>query len=150
MPARADVPAATTSLLTIDAGSPVWAIASSAVENIEPFADDDDASAVDVRALLGGVEVHGQARRVITVQASGRRLRLLARGALLLRSIGQHEIVPLPAAFERSSALVSHVALVDGKPSLLVVSAERLLSALPTNESLSSLMLPHRPEATPC
>jgi hypothetical protein len=84
------------------------------------------------------------------VQASGRRARLLARGALVLRTVTERELVPLPPAFESGSQLVSHVGLVDDKPALLVVSPERLVRALPSTESSASSPLPHRPEALPC
>ncbi len=150
MPGRAEAEAGATALLTIDAGSPVWAIASDAVTMIEPFTDGDAETAVDVRALLGGGPVQDRARRVVTVQVAERRLRLIARGALQLRSLARHEIVPLPAAFEQRSPFVSHVALVDDEPVLLVVSPEPLLRALTATASPSSLTLPQRPEAIPC
>ena len=150
MPARADGAPATTVLLTIDGGNTVWAIPSAAVTNIEPFTDADAETAADVRALLGAAPAPDQTKRVLTLQDQGQRLRLLTCGALRLRTVAEHELVPLPPAFDRCSPLVTHVALVDGRAELLVLSAERLLLALKSAASFSSTTLSHRPEALPC
>jgi hypothetical protein len=151
MPARFDAEPLTTVLLTIDTGSAVWALPSAAVTAIEPFTESDRETVADVGQLLGAAPVGAsRTRRVLSVEVSGHRLRLLADGALMLRTIGQRELVPLPPALAGSSPFVTHVALVDGKPALLVVSPERLLLALHGAESLSSTTLAHRPETLPC
>lgn len=151
MPARADAQQATAALLTIDAGSTVWAIPSGAVANIEPYTEADAETIADVRALLGAGPVDpSQVPRVLTVRVSGQALRLLTRGALRLRTIAVADLVPLPPVLVRETSLVTHVALIDGKPALVVISPDRLLLALHGTDGRSSTTLAHRPEALPC
>lgn len=150
MPVRADAERATTALLTVEGGNLVWAIPSAAVTSIEPFTDADAATAADVRTLLRAAAADELTKRVLTLQVQSKLLRLLTRGTLGLRTLGERELVPLPAAFDRCSPLVTHVALVEGRAELLVVSPERLLLASNGTDDLSSPTLPHRPEALPC
>jgi hypothetical protein len=98
------------------------------VSSIEPCSD---AACIDVLTRLG-ITASGvpEVARVLVLRVGGRELRLLARGALTLSEAGPDRLLPLPRALALSAPLVSHVALVDGKPSIFVVSPERLLLTL--------------------
>jgi hypothetical protein len=149
MPVRPEADHQTTGLLSVGADGKTWAVPSSCVVSIEPF--DSAESAIDVLALLGvAPAAASQTARVLVLQVAGQRLRLLARGALLLRNPNQRELLPLPTEFGSCSPLVSHVVIVDGKPSLVVVSPERLLHALQAPDGHSSSPPPHLSEARSC
>ncbi|HYP88836.1 MAG TPA: hypothetical protein VEQ59_11795 [Polyangiaceae bacterium] len=128
MSASAEARPQATALLTIRGASGAWAVPSSAVSSIEPCSD---APCIDVLTRLGiTASAVPEAARVLVLHVAGRELRLLARGALALNEAGPDSLLPLPRALALSAPLVSHVALVDGKPSIFVVSPERLLLAL--------------------
>jgi len=127
MPAPVDPPRGTTALLVVEAAHGAWALPSAAVTGIEPFDPASIEPLLDVPALLGDAfAAPGAVARVLSVQASEQRLRVLARGALVLKTVEERELLPLPPYLTPSSTLVSHVGVVDGKPALLVVSPERL------------------------
>jgi hypothetical protein len=149
MLARADAPPATTSLLAVGGGARTWAVPSAMVASIEPCDEAAVATAVDVLALLGaGPPTADLGRRVLVLDVLGQPLRLLARGALHLKHSSPRELLPLPAAFAACSPPVSHVALVDDKPVMLVLSPERVLSAIQATAHHPSL--PQLPEASSC
>jgi hypothetical protein len=130
MQPRAEARSAATALLTIHSGDRVWALPSLAVASVEPFSEDGSDAPLDVLALLGAAPAAGeQAARVVVLSVQGQRLRLLVRGHLTLTETAAVNLLPLPAAVQSASPRVSHVALVDGKPALFVVSPERLLQA---------------------
>jgi hypothetical protein len=132
MSTSADLAARSTSLLTVQLGASAWAIPSSAVLSVESVSEGErePIDAPDALALLG-LEARGgeSARRVMVVRARGEQARLLIRGTLGLREATPQELVPLPSELAASAPLVSHVAVLDGKPALFVVSPERLLRA---------------------
>ncbi|HYQ18449.1 MAG TPA: hypothetical protein VEQ58_21885 [Polyangiaceae bacterium] len=150
MSASAEARQATTALLTIRCDSHVWAIPSAAVAEVEPF-DTDESAAVDVLALLGAAPSDArEAARVLVLRVAGQQLRLLARGELTLKEISSANLQPLPAALLQSSPLISHVVLNDGKPTLFVVSPERLLRALGADARSASPPLATLPENHSC
>lgn len=148
MPARAEARPAATGFLTIQADDRIWAIPSQAVVGVE--APDERASepAIELLALLTGAPHSGESRRVIVLELSGQRVRLLAPGLLGLSDVEPQNLLPLPDALLRSAPLLSHVALVDAKPRLLVISPERLLRALESDARSASI--PPLPEARSC
>ena len=119
---------APTTLLTIHGAGHAWAIPSSAVTGVEAVADAGDAGVLDVLALLGGAKAApSQASRVVVLRIRGEELRLLAHGALTLTETKSSNLLPLPPFVQSATRLVSHIAVVDGKPALFVLSPERLL-----------------------
>ena len=120
---------AASALLTIRTADGAWGIPSASVVGIEPWSAASDA-ALDVLALLGSVPASPhETPRVVVLQVRGAELRLLVRGALALVETAASNLLPLPPALQRTTPLVSHVAVVDGKAALFVVSPERLQQA---------------------
>lgn len=118
-------------LLTIRTASGAWGIPSSAVASVEQPGEAAAEGMLSLHTLLGvdvPIASAGQAR-VIMLEVSGERLPLLVHGALTLVETTAGDLLPLPAAVQSLTPLVSHVAVVDGKPALFVVSPERLLEA---------------------
>jgi hypothetical protein len=123
-------PEAVSALLAIQSGHSSWALPSTAVASVEAFEPGSSDDALDLLQFLGApVEAAGEAR-VLVVQAFGERLRVLARGALRLLDPSDVSVLPLPAALQKDSPLISHVGVVAGVPALFVISPARLLSAL--------------------
>jgi len=119
---------AATALLTIRGPGHAWAIPSVAVTGVEAVGDTSDASMLDVPALLGDAEtVPSDASRVVILRIQGQELRLLAHGALTLMETTSSNLLPLPPLMQGAAPLVSHIAVVDGRPALFVLSPERLL-----------------------
>ena len=116
-------------LLTIRGAGSTWGIPSAAVQGVEACGDTPGAKApLDVLALLGAAPATpGQASRVVVLNVHGAELRLLVHGVLTLTETTSSSLLPLPPALQRATPLVSHVAVVDGKPALFVLSPERLL-----------------------
>jgi hypothetical protein len=130
--------AADTSLLTIRGAVATWAIPSRAVSAVEPVAVEE--TALDALTLLGlGDTESTQVARVLVLEHAGQKARLLVHGALELSRAGPGELLPLPDALSSVTPLISHVALVNGKPTLLVVSPERLLARAGAAASAVSL-----------
>ncbi len=131
MQPRAEPAPHTTALLTIHGESGAWGIPSSAVASVEQ----PDAAAADepveLLTLLGIAEPLDPQRqaRVLVLQVQGERLHLRVHGTLQLAQSSATQLLPLPDALTKSSPLISHLAVVDGKPALFVVSPERLLQA---------------------
>jgi hypothetical protein len=117
-----------TELLTIRAATSAWGIPSSAVLSVDAFARADGEPPPDVLALLGAAAASTEDEaRVLRLRVGGQRLEVLVRGALGLIEAAADELLTLPAALQGFTPLVSHIALVDGKPSLFVISPERLM-----------------------
>jgi hypothetical protein len=137
--------------LTVQAVGSRWAIPSGAVGGIEPFDATDADATLDLLALLGAAAAPlFEAWRVLVLDVAGEQRRLLVRGALELCDVPAQSLLPLPAALTLAAPLVTHVALVDGKPSLLVVSPERLLRASPADAGSRSVTSTTLPEAPSC
>jgi len=151
MPGPAEARAARASLLTIQAVGSRWAIPSAAVGGIEPFDAATAETTLDLLALLGAAAApRFEAWRVLVLDVAGEQRRLLVRGALELREVPAQSLLALPLALSLAAPLVTHVALVDGKPSLLVVSPERLLRASPADAGSRSATSTTLPEARSC
>ena len=145
MLSRAEARPSGTALLTIHGVSGSWALPSSAVQSVEPLDAAATDSPLDVLALLGIAP--GPATlvpRVLVLQVAGKSARVLVRGSLSLREAAADDLLPLPPALRQCAPFVSHVAVVDGKASVFVVSPERLLQAAQSQDrSPSPLSLIH-------
>lgn len=138
MQPRAEGAPTRTALLTIQGEGGAWGIPSDAVASIQRAAAVADASvgadgeaALDLLTLLG-VTAAPEDRadsRVLVLDVAGQRARLLVHGTLQLAEAAVSELLPLPAAVRSQTPLLSHLAVIDGRPALFVVSPERLLQA---------------------
>jgi hypothetical protein len=136
MQPRAEGAPTGTALLTIQGEGGAWGIPSSAVASVQRAGASAEADAgteapLDLLTLLG-VAAAPEARansRVLVLEVSGQRASLLVHGALQLAEAAASELLPLPAAVRAQTPLLSHLAVIDGKPTLFVVSPERLLQA---------------------
>ncbi len=125
-------------LLIIRAGQSSWAIPSSAVFNVERPGSGSGSAALDVLALLGRSSGDGDlSERIVVLQVGAEHVRLLVRGELRLAESRPTDLLALPPALRRASPLISHVAVVDGKPAVFVLSPERLLHASRSQSALS-------------
>ena len=118
-------------LLTISSASGTWGIPSSAVASVEQSRAALGSTTPSLLELLG-IAVPSAATeqaRVLVLQVGGERLPLLVHGTLTLIETTAEALLPLPAAVQSLTPLVSHLAVIDGKPALFVVSPERLLQA---------------------
>jgi chemotaxis signal transduction protein len=70
-----------------------------------------------------------QRARVLVLEVEGERVQLLVHGALELAEATAANLLQLPAAVRAMTPLLSHLAVLDGKPALFVISPERLLQA---------------------
>jgi hypothetical protein len=133
MQPRAERASTSTRLLTIHGAGGVWGIPSAAVASIEPPPADAAAAPPELLALLGvGVPTptdKHQRARVLVLEVEGERVQLLVHGALELAEAAAADLLQLPAAVRAMTPLLSHLAVLDGKPALLVISPERLLQA---------------------
>lgn len=130
MPAPVEPAARATSLLTVRAGRSAWAIPSSAITVVERLTAGSETDAPDALRLLGMDDAESAAaRRVVVLRASGELARVLVCGSITLTEAAPGDLLPLPEELAASAPLVSHIALMAGKPALFVVSPERLLRA---------------------
>lgn len=140
MQPRAERAPTSTALLTIQGEGGAWGIPSSAVASVQR-SEAGDAPPLELLTLLGvprAREAHGNAR-VLVLEVQGQRAALLVHGTLHLAEAAVSELLPLPAAVQAQTPLLSHLAVIDGKPALFVVSPERLLqAALGASAALSS------------
>lgn len=122
----------TRSLLAVSGASGCWAFPSASVLSVELPSDTPGAEPPpDLAALLGVVSSSAEEEaRVLVVRAECGQHRVGVRGSLKLLDGGSVQLLTLPREVHAVSPLISHIAVVDGKPSLLVVSPERLLESL--------------------
>jgi hypothetical protein len=139
MPTPAEAAPRSTTLLTIRCGDSCWALPSSAVAEVERLAAGASTDAPDALELLGLPGTLDDARRVLVVRTAEARARFLVRGTLALAEATPGMLLPLPDELAHAAPLVSHVAVLEGKPSVFVVSPERLLRAGRDQTSLSHL-----------
>ena len=117
-------------LLTV-AGRHGYALPGACVLGIEHLRDWRGEPPLDVLRVLG-IEVAGlpaDEQRVALLVSGDRRLPLLLRGALALLQPAPGELLLLPHAMQTLAPLVTHIAVVNGKPSFLVLSPARLAHA---------------------
>jgi hypothetical protein len=132
-------------LLTIHGAGGVWGIPSSAVSSVEL----PDAIATDgppeLLTLLGVATPtdSNERARVLVLEVHGQHVQLLVHGALQLAEAAATDLLPLPAAVQAITPLLSHLAVIDGKPALFVVSPERLLEAARGATTTLPLTAPH-------
>jgi hypothetical protein len=116
-------------LLTIEAAGGGYAIPGAAVIALEHLRDWTGETPLDAAALLGlgpaEVEADVEAR-VAVLETGERRVALLMRGKLTLIHPKADELLALPPAMHSLTPLVSHVAVVNGKPAFFVLSPARL------------------------
>jgi hypothetical protein len=134
MQPRAERTSTSTRLLTIHGAGGVWGIPSTAVASIEPPPADAAAAPPELLALLG-LDVAtptdtSRGARVLVLEVEGERVQLLVHGALELAEAAAADLLQLPAAVRAMTPLLSHLAVVDGKPALFVLSPEHLLQAV--------------------
>ena len=143
MQPRSEQPRRVGALLTIASEAGNWAFPSAAVLSVETAERQQAEPDAELLALLGApspASVHEA--RVLVLEAGGERRRVRVHGALELLEGAAVQLLPLPPEVRATSPLLSHVAVVDGKPTSFVVSPERLFESLrhvPT--------LPSSPEA---
>jgi hypothetical protein len=132
MRAPAEFHSESTALLTVEAGRHRYAVPGACVLGIEQRRDWHGDPPIDALALLGLTQttdsVDGEAR-VAVLDAGDTRVPLLVRGTLTLIHPGEGELLALPAAMHSEGGLISHVAVVDGKPSFFVLSPALLARA---------------------
>jgi hypothetical protein len=114
------------------AGPRGYALPGACVLGIEPLLDWQGEEPLDVLPLLGidATELPSDGQRVALLDAGERRLPLLVRGALTLIHPAPDELLPLPTAMQAFAPLITHIAVVNGKPSFFVLSPARLAQAL--------------------
>ena len=150
MPPPAERTSTSTQLLAIHGAGGVWGIPSTAVASIEPPPVDATATPLELLALLGvGVSAPANQRaRVLVLEVEGERVNLLVHGALELAETAAADLLQLPAAVRAMTPLLSHLAVLDGKPALLVISPERLLQA--ARGAPSAVPLPDSARGSSC
>lgn len=131
MPLHSKSAASSSSLLTVESAAGCWAFPSAAVLGVETN-DEHPNDEPDLLALLGaGSSQALGGARVLLLAADGAQRRVRVHGALkLLDGVGV-ELLPLPPEVRAVSPLLSHVAVLEGKPTCFVISPERLLASLP-------------------
>lgn len=123
------------SLLTVQGTGVAWSIAAGAVTSVTRAGDWSGQPGLDVAGLLGGADGQELEAAIIEVQAEGVRLPLLARGTLRLLQVPEAQQLLLPLPLQNCSPLIERIALIDGVPALLVLSARRMLEAFGTHDS---------------
>jgi hypothetical protein len=116
-------------LLTIHGDGGTWGIPSAAVASVR--ANDPSETPVGLLSLLGVATPPdaSERARVLVLEVLGERLSLLVHGSLHLAETAADDLLQLPASLQTLTPLISHLAVIDGKPALFVVSPERLLEA---------------------
>jgi hypothetical protein len=129
-------------LLTV-AGPCGYALPGASVLGIEPLRDWQGEAPLDVLPLLGieAVGLPSEGQRIALLDAGERRLPLLVRGTLTLIHPAPHELLPLPLAMRSLAPLITHVAVINGKPSFFVLSPAHLAHA----QAAASPALPFAP-----
>ena len=132
MPPAADAAFHRTALLTIEAAGYGYALPGDAVLALEHVRDWTGEPPLDVLGLLGLPPPHVEEvvdSRVAVVASGERRRALLVRGRLTLMHPRADELLELPAALQPLTPLISHVAVVNGKPTFYVLSPAQLARA---------------------
>lgn len=133
MQPRADLRPLASALLTIHGHGGAWGIPSIAVASIERFTTSAGEPPLELLSLLGvpapAPSPLAEHARVLVLDVQGERVSLLVHGALQLAQTAAEDLLPLPASLQTRTPLVSHLAVIAGKPALFVVSPERLLEA---------------------
>lgn len=124
----AELRSESTALLAIEEAGRGYAVPGACVLGIEYLRDWQGDQPLDVTALFGfrAEQTAQQAARVAVLDAGAERVPLLVRGSLRLIEPGPEDLLALPLSMHSTAGLVSHVALVAGIPSLLVLSPARL------------------------
>lgn len=127
----AEQSARATALLTIHGEGGTWGIPSTAVASVERWSTSAPEMPVELLSLLGVASATGtgELTRVLTLDVRGERVNLLVHGTLHLAEAAADNLLQLPPAVQSLTPLISHLAVIDGKPALFVVSPERLLEA---------------------
>jgi hypothetical protein len=131
MQPSAEFRSASTALLTIETDAHGYAVPGACVLGIEHGRDWRGEPPLDALALLGlsAPSVLDEDARVAVLDAGDERLPLLIRGTLTLIHPAAEELLVLPPALQSLNGLVSHVAVVKGKPSFFVLSPVLLARA---------------------
>ena len=139
MQPSAEFRTSSTALLTVFAAQLSYAVPSACVLGIERLRDWQGEPPLDVLRALGlpAAAPDADEARVAVLDAGERRLALLVRGALSLLHPAPDELLPLPAAMQSLTPLITHIAVVGGKASLFVLSPARLARAQPMAPSPS-------------
>jgi hypothetical protein len=119
-------------LLTIDAGDHRYALPGACVLGIEHRQDWQGEPPLDALALLGlasATDATHEDARVAVLDAGEVQLALLVRGTLGLLQPADGELLALPAALHSEGGFISHVAVVNGRPSFYVLSPALLARA---------------------
>lgn len=127
----ADRPAQSTALLTIHGDGGTWGIPSRAVASVGRWSTTTTETPVELLALLGvasPTDAHEQSR-LLVLDVRGERVTLLVHGTLHLAETAADSLLQLPPSVQTLTPLISHLAVIDGRPALFVVSPERLLEA---------------------
>jgi hypothetical protein len=128
MRASADFRSESTALLAVQDAGRGYAVPGACVLTIEHLRDWQGEPPLDVAALFGFPQTHApdEAARVAVLDTGMERVPLLVRGSLTVLEPGPDDILALPLSMHSTAGLVSHVALVAGIPTLLVLSPARL------------------------
>jgi len=129
MPVPAKAHPQRVTLLAVRGKVSSWSVPGRAVASIERLSDWAGEAPLDVGGLLGEVQGAGADARVVVLQQEHTRLPLLASGSLSLLETTAEQLLALPAVFQSAASFFDRVALVDGAPTLFVLSPERLLQA---------------------
>lgn len=132
MRASAEFRSASTALLTVQTGQHRYALPGACVLAIEHAQDWQGEPPLDALALLGLTPTVGallDEARVAVLDAGDTQLPLLVRGRLTLIHPAEDELLALPSAMHSETSFVSHIAVVDGKPSFFVLSPALLARA---------------------
>ena len=113
------------------AGRHSYAVPGACVLGIQRLRDWQGDTPLDVLPLLGieAAEPDTDTARVALLDVGAWCLPLLVCGAVSLIRPAPGELLALPTAMQSLAPLVSHIAVVNGKPSLFVLSPARLAHA---------------------
>ncbi len=128
MQTSADFRSESSALLTVRQRDLAWAVPGACVVGLELLRDWRGDPPLDVAALFGFArsEAADVGARVAVLDTGVSSVPLLVRGTVTLFEPGPEDVLPLPLSMHSTAGLVSHVALLAGKPSLLVLSPARL------------------------
>lgn len=119
-------------MLTVQTGQHRYALPGACVLGIEHAQDWQGEPPLDALVLLGLAPAVGALlddARVAVLDAGDTQLPLLVRGRLTLIHPEEDELLALPSAMHSQASFVSHIVVVDGKPSFFVLSPALLARA---------------------